>query len=97
MAQQTMNRTATSRHDYQPPAFLITQVALTFELDPKATRVTSVMQLQRQHEAASLKLDGQQLLQISQFIAEQKQLPSLLRFGRPSLEQLYLRLNGGRL
>lgn len=43
------------------------------------------------------RLDGRQLLQISQFIAEQKQLPSLLRFGRPSLEQLYLRLNGGRL
>ena len=42
-------------------------------------------------------LDGQQLLQISQFIAAQKELPSLLRFGRPSLEQLYLRLNGGRL
>lgn len=42
-------------------------------------------------------LDGQQLLRLSQFIAEQKQLPSLLRFGRPSLEQLYLRLNGGRL
>ena len=72
MAQQTMNRTATSRHDYQPPAFLITQVALTFELDPKATRVTSVMQVQRQSEASSLKLDGQQLRLISVAINEQQ-------------------------
>lgn len=72
MAQQTMNRTVTSRHDYQPPAFLITQVALTFELDPKATRVTSVMQVQRQSEATSLKLDGQQLRLISVAINEQQ-------------------------
>lgn len=39
----------------------------------------------------------QQLLEISQFIAAQSEQPSLLRYGRPSLEQLYLRLNGGRL
>lgn len=42
-------------------------------------------------------LDVTQLLAITRFIAEQPQAPSLLRFGRPSLEQLYLRLNGGRL
>ena len=42
-------------------------------------------------------LDGHQLQAISDFIARQNELPSLLRFGRPSLEQLYLRLNGGRL
>jgi ABC-2 type transport system ATP-binding protein len=42
-------------------------------------------------------LDGQQLLAITQFIAAQAVPPSLLRFGRPSLEQLYLSLNGGRL
>lgn len=42
-------------------------------------------------------LDSRQLLEISRFIAEQAQPPNLLRFGRPSLEQLYLRLNGGRL
>lgn len=42
-------------------------------------------------------LDGQQLLAITQFIATQPTPPSLLRFGRPSLEQLYLSLNGGRL
>lgn len=42
-------------------------------------------------------LNVTQLLAITRFIAEQPQTPSLLRFGRPSLEQLYLRLNGGRL
>lgn len=62
---------------------LLTSLQLTVETLPNGLRIPQ--------------LDGQQLLQISQFIAEQKQLPSLLRFGRPSLEQLYLRLNGGRL
>ncbi|WP_394561343.1 ABC transporter ATP-binding protein [Aquipseudomonas alcaligenes] len=42
-------------------------------------------------------LDGPQLLEITRFLAERSELPHLLRFGRPSLEQLYLRLNGGRL
>jgi len=42
-------------------------------------------------------LDAQQLLAITRFIAAQPVPPSLLRFGRPSLEQLYLSLNGGRL
>ena len=42
-------------------------------------------------------VDAAQLVSITRFIAEQAQPPSLLRFGRPSLEQLYLRLNGGRL
>ncbi|MGV8841803.1 MAG: ABC transporter ATP-binding protein [Pseudomonas sp.] len=42
-------------------------------------------------------LDGAQLLEITRFVQAQACLPSLLRFGRPSLEQLYLRLNGGQL
>ncbi|WXL26268.1 ABC transporter ATP-binding protein [Ectopseudomonas mendocina] len=42
-------------------------------------------------------ISPQQLLEINQFIAAQSEQPSLLRYGRPSLEQLYLRLNGGRL
>ena len=42
-------------------------------------------------------LDGAQLLAITRFLADCAELPHLLRFGRPSLEQLYLRLNGGRL
>ncbi|MQK16838.1 ABC transporter ATP-binding protein, partial [Escherichia coli] len=36
-------------------------------------------------------------LEITRFLADRPGLPRLLRFGRPSLEQLYLRLNGGRL
>ncbi|SDU15680.1 ABC transporter ATP-binding protein [Geopseudomonas guangdongensis] len=42
-------------------------------------------------------LDAAQLARLCQFIAAQPQPPSLLRFGRPSLEQLYLHLSGGRL
>lgn len=42
-------------------------------------------------------LDAQQLLAITQFVCAQATPPSLLRYGRPSLEQLYLSLNGGRL
>ncbi|HIQ43820.1 MAG TPA: ABC transporter ATP-binding protein [Pseudomonas oleovorans] len=42
-------------------------------------------------------LDATQLQAITQFVCVQAQPPSLLRFGRPSLEQLYLSLNGGRL
>lgn len=42
-------------------------------------------------------IDGHQLARLCQFIAGQPQLPNLLRFGRPSLEQLYLHLSGGAL
>jgi aminopeptidase N len=58
-------RTAKSRHDYQPPAFLIPKLHLSFELDPQATRVTSVMQVQRQSAGACLILDGQHLSLLS--------------------------------
>lgn len=69
-----------------PPAGLnelLAHLQLTAEALPKGLRIAA--------------LNGQQLLAISQFIAAQDGLPNLLRFGRPSLEQLYLRLNGGRL
>ena len=33
--------------DYQPPPFLIDHVALSFELDPAATHVTSMLKLRR--------------------------------------------------
>lgn len=57
---------AKHRLDYQPPAYLTTEVALTFELEPTCTRVTAVSQLQRQQPAAStLWLDGQQLKLLS--------------------------------
>lgn len=62
---------------------LLARLQLTTEVLPKGLRIAS--------------LNSQQLLAISEFIATQDGLPNLLRFGRPSLEQLYLRLNGGRL
>lgn len=43
------------------------------------------------------RIDSAQLARLCQFIAGQPQLPNLLRFGRPSLEQLYLHLSGGAL
>lgn len=42
-------------------------------------------------------INGAQLARLCQFLASQPQLPNLLRFGRPSLEQLYLHLNGGQV
>jgi len=47
--------------DYQPPAFLVEQVALTFTLHPAATEVISTVQYRRNPLAASdavLRLDG---------------------------------------
>jgi aminopeptidase N len=61
MASDPQNRSAKSRHDYQPPDFLIPHISLSFELDKAATRVTSVMKLKRQTAGAKLRLDGQQL------------------------------------
>ena len=69
-----------------PPAGinqLLASLQLTAEALPKGLRIAS--------------LSGQQLLAITEFVAAQDGLPNLLRFGRPSLEQFYLRLNGGRL
>lgn len=43
------------------------------------------------------RIDSAQLARLCQFIASQPHLPNLLRFGRPSLEQLYLHLSGGAL
>ncbi len=42
-------------------------------------------------------LQGAELARLCTLIAELPELPSLLRFGRPSLEQLYLHLSGGAL
>jgi len=69
-----------------PPAGLeavLTRLELSAEILPKGLRIAA--------------LDGTQLAVISEFIASQSPLPTLMRFGRPSLEQLYLRLNGGQL
>ncbi|MGY8828270.1 MAG: hypothetical protein ACKVIS_01750 [Pseudomonadales bacterium] len=62
---------------------LLASLQLTGEVLPKGLRIAS--------------LNGQQLLAITEFVTAQDGLPNLLRFGRPSLEQFYLRLNGGRL
>ena len=62
---------------------LLAKLHLSAESLPKGLRIAA--------------LNGQQLLAITAFVAAQDGLPNLLRFGRPSLEQLYLRLNGGRL
>ncbi|SHL26300.1 ABC transporter ATP-binding protein [Phytopseudomonas punonensis] len=70
----------------QPPDAL---PALLAELGLSAEHTSNGVRI------ATLNVD--QLLAITRFIAAQPQTPSLLRFGRPSLEQLYLRLNGGQL
>jgi ABC-2 type transport system ATP-binding protein len=62
---------------------LLAELHLSAESLPKGLRIAA--------------LNGLQLLAITEFVAAQDGLPNLLRFGRPSLEQLYLRLNGGRL
>jgi aminopeptidase N len=65
MTANTNTRNVKSRHDYQPPAFTISTVKLCFELDNTATKVTSVMQLQRRQAGAPLKLDGQHMQLLS--------------------------------
>ena len=50
--------------DYQPPAFLVERVALTFNLNPEATEVVSSVQYRRNPQAlkdAPLMLDGHEL------------------------------------
>src|SRR3569832_2307881 len=53
--------------DYRPPAYRISEVSLTFVLDPAATRVTSVMKLARSGAAEPLVLIGElvQLVSVS--------------------------------
>ena len=53
----------TRRQDYQPPAFWIDTVDLTFDLDPAKTRVLNKMTLRRNPDAAPqpLRLDGEEL------------------------------------
>lgn len=65
MATSSSNRAAKFRHDYQSPAYLISRVNLCFELDPVATKVTSVMQIHCQRPGAMLTLDGQQIKLLS--------------------------------
>ena len=51
------------RADYQPPAFWIDSVDLSFDLDPQKTRVLNRMKLRRNDQVAAqpLRLDGEEL------------------------------------
>jgi len=51
--------------DYRPPAYRISEVSLTFVLDPAATRVTSVMKLARSGAAEPLVLNGEHVQLVS--------------------------------
>src|SRR5512144_2451121 len=59
------------RADYRPPAFLIDDVALEFDLDPDATQVTATFGFRRNPAAADidrrapLVLDGEQQKRVS--------------------------------
>jgi aminopeptidase N len=66
------NRAAVRRRaDYRPPAFLVDRIALEFDLDPDATRVTSTQSFRRNPDAdprdrnAPLVLDGEGLADLA--------------------------------
>ena len=46
------------REDYQPPAWLVPEVALDFALDLEETRVVSRLQVRRNGDTATLRLNG---------------------------------------
>ena len=59
---------ATLLADYQPPAFLVDAVDLTFELDPSVTTVTGIIKMRRNTARAGhppLRLDGEGLELVS--------------------------------
>src|SRR5689334_18220183 len=52
--------------DYRPPAFLVDEVQLTFDLKPNATRVKAVLTVRRNGDHAEpLKFNGERLTPIS--------------------------------
>ena len=56
------------RSEYQPPAFLVDDVALEFDLDPELTQVTSTLAIRRNPDGKAtdrLLLDGEDLELIS--------------------------------
>ncbi|WP_115718642.1 aminopeptidase N [Gallaecimonas mangrovi] len=61
MANKAVKRLA----DYQSPAFLITHLDLTFELDDTQTRVTAVSKLKKNGTDSALRLDGEHLELVS--------------------------------
>jgi aminopeptidase N len=67
------NKTARNRLDYQAPAYHVSQIDLTFELDPLQTRVVAATHYQKLTEAP-LVLDGQ-LLQLVELTVDGKPWP----------------------
>ncbi|MCL5255093.1 MAG: aminopeptidase N [Gammaproteobacteria bacterium] len=61
MLELTTQPQAKFRADYQPPAFAIETVDLTFELAAETTQVTNTMVLRRLGNEDTLRLDGEQL------------------------------------
>ncbi|MDF3126622.1 aminopeptidase N [Rheinheimera sp. 1928-s] len=98
---QVSSRQAKKLSDYKAPEFTITDVELSFELNPEATLLTAVYQLQSTSgQAATLILDGQELKLLSvsldgqllnadcyQVTAEQLILPDM-----PAKAQLELKI-----
>ncbi|EGM79347.1 aminopeptidase N [Rheinheimera sp. A13L] len=98
---QVSSRQAKKLSDYKAPEFTITDVELSFELNPQATKLTAVYQLESASgQAGTLILDGQELKLLSvsldgqllnadcyQVTAEQLILP-----GMPAKAQLELNI-----
>ena len=74
--------TVRRRADYRPPAFLVDRIALEFDLDPDATRVTSTLTFRRNPDAdprdrdAPFALDGDGQLLPKLFLLNPRSLAS---------------------
>ncbi len=56
---------AINLNDYRAPDYRISEISLTFALDPALTRVTAMMQVTRQGDTAPLVLNGENLKLVS--------------------------------
>ena len=80
-----------SRLDYRPPAFLVDDVALEFDLDPEATVVTATFAFRRNpaladaDRNASLVLDGEQQARLRVHLDGRPLAPERLHVGDASL------------
>ncbi len=98
---QSSSRQAKKLSDYKAPEFTITDVDLRFELDPQATLLTAVYQLESADgKAGTLVLDGQELKLLAVSVdgevvkADAYQLTSeqLILPGMPAKAQLELKI-----
>lgn len=74
--------------DYQPPCFKIESVFLTFDLNPKATKVVNKMQitcLVEDFKSVPIRLDGEKMTLISIAINQQELLPSQYQLDKECL------------